>query len=137
MSQSPEHLSSSDEEILENDPVWDLLEQGSTAQANPLFSRNILREIRLTTPTKTTLPFWKKTPALSCFYGSGVVAALSLAISLFPQHSSPNSLSSSERAGTELLTENSVQELLQEELLLAAADHPTLFTDEELVTILF
>jgi len=46
------------DELLDNDPVWDLLEQSERPEAGAMFSRNVMREIRLSQHTPT--PWWKK-----------------------------------------------------------------------------
>jgi hypothetical protein len=47
----------------ENDPAWDLLGKASKQEASPMFSRNVLRAIRLEEQEAT--PWWKRslTPA--------------------------------------------------------------------------
>ena len=35
----------------ENDPVWDLVDQAQAPEANPLFVRNVMREVRLSSET--------------------------------------------------------------------------------------
>ena len=68
----------------ENDPVWDLVDQAQAPEANPLFVRNIMREVRLSSETRR--PWWK--PLLAprpILVGSLAAMAVALLIAVGPE----------------------------------------------------
>lgn len=128
------HSTESEPQTLdEKDALWQLLGESSPQQASPLFSRNILRKIRLQEEAK---PFWKK--FFRPQFVLPVTAASLIALACVPLLTSPDA-SSPETVSGSLVTEqpSTLVSYLDEELLLAAADEPSLFSDDEVIAMLF
>ena len=65
MNQNQDQLTEQQLNELENDAVWTLLdnaEKGSSTEANPMFARNVMREIRVnhTGATASSTSFWQR-----------------------------------------------------------------------------
>lgn len=117
----------------EKDALWQLLEESPPQEASPLFSRNILREIRLDEEAK---PFWKK--LLRPQFALPVTAAALIGIAFLPFLTSPEARSPATVSNPPVAEQPStLVSYLDEELLLAAADEPTLFSDDEVIAMLF
>lgn len=125
-------------ELSQDKELWELLGQNPTPKAPPLLSRNILREIRLGENALAAPSFWKNllTPRLLI---PGALAALALTAAL-----TWNSSNDAKTIAKESLNEplpvavaTSLEDSLESELLLAAADTPNLFSDEEVIAMLF
>ena len=77
----------------ENDPIWDLLNKASTPEASEMFSRNVLRSIRLEEQQST--PVWRRllTPAPIVVTLATAAACLALILNIqspSPEASSPS-----------------------------------------------
>ena len=128
--------------------LWDLLEQTKSQPVSPLFSRNIIREIRLEQNKPNPKKFLSKLISNPKLIIPGIATSIAglAAITFFLSHlsHSPSSLPS-KNSGTVQNEENSisseaissVEGSLESELLLAAADEPELFSDEEVFAMLF
>lgn len=62
----------------ENDPAWDLLGKASKQEASPMFSRNVLRAIRLEEQEAT--PWWKRLLTPAPIVGTLAAACVALII---------------------------------------------------------
>ena len=126
--------------LLEEDEVWSLLDKSAPPQAGPLFSRNILREIRLE-ESQPSRSFWTRLPWARFALPVALLFLIALGlVSIGPEKgNSPDSANSLANNTSSQGQESAplVEALLEEELLIAAADHPELFSDEDLVALLF
>ncbi|MDP0492458.1 MAG: hypothetical protein Q7Q71_15535 [Verrucomicrobiota bacterium JB023] len=124
-------LSIEEEALLENDPVWDLLDQSPSQEAGPFFSRNVLREIRLS-EEKTSV--WARFGQLvrSPKFALPALAIATGATVLFIPTSDEG-----ESVANVTAEETTLQAYMEEEMLLAAADDPDLLSDEDLIALLF
>lgn len=119
----------------ENDPVWDLLDRTKTAEIDPQFVSNVMREVRLANEPKH---LWWKRPAILGPLLAGSMASLVAAL-LLPFSSDK---SSTGIAGVDPLPLQEeiggphLDTLLDEEMLSQAAEDPAAFSDEALVALL-
>lgn len=74
-------MSQKPQQEFEKDPVWDLLDAASKQEPSPLFSRNVMRAIRLETEH---VPLWKRMlsprPALASLAAVAACTTITLAI---------------------------------------------------------
>jgi hypothetical protein len=131
MSMNVQHEESS----WENDPVWDLLDKAETADIDPLFVSNVMREVRLASETKGS---WWKRPAIVRPLLAGSMATL-VAVLLIAfngdEPSSPSAVVDPLPLQEELEVPH-LDTLLDEEMLSQAAENPAAFSDEALVALL-
>jgi hypothetical protein len=131
MSMNVQHEKSS----WENDPVWDLLDRTETAEIDPLFVSNVMREVRLASGAKRS---WWKRPTLVGPLLAGSMASLVAALLITLGSDEPSAGS----AGVDLLPLQEeldtphLDTLLDEEMLSQAAEDPAAFSDEALVALL-
>ena len=64
-----------------NDKVWELLDNASQQEASPLFSRNVMRAVRLEEAASST-PWWKMLTNMKALVSVGAVAACAIAVIL-------------------------------------------------------
>lgn len=80
----------------DNDPSWKLLDKASTQQADEMFSRNVMRSIRLEEQESTS--WWKKllqpTPALATLATAAACVALIVTTQTDTTQSPQHSISS-------------------------------------------
>jgi len=62
-----------------NDKVWELLDNASQQEASPLFSRNVMRAVRLEEAESST-PWWKMFTNMKALVSVGAVAACAIAV---------------------------------------------------------
>jgi hypothetical protein len=121
---------------LHDDPIWDLLRQSPGVQASPQFADRVMRQIR--TQEATALggmaAWWQRFFAPKVLWSCGAAAAIALgsyvAVTLVP-----------EPQGTLVVQHDvdefaSLEEVANQELLLAATDHLNDFSDTELVSLI-
>lgn len=114
-----------------DDAVWDLLAQAPPQQASPTFAQNVLRARRLSEEKKG---FSWKAFFTSSAIALPVCAALVLFGIIFFKPASNDS--------TPEVVENIMEEVIEDTwlddaLLATALEEPELFTDEELVAMIF
>lgn len=122
MNQNQDHLTEQQLNELENDAVWTLLdnaeldnaEKGSSTEANPMFARNVMREIRVnhTGATASSTSFWQRLMApkfnkIALTLGA-TVACAALVISQMTAEDQPDAPSS---LATETETNDNVDQL--------------------------
>ena len=136
--QSPEEM-----QLSEDKELWDLLDNVSKEEASPLFSRNVMREIRLEDDkSPSNQPFWQRFSRF-LLLGAGALGAtalLSVMLWNLNSHSADDTPLADGEQNTEILAAEvatSLESSLESELLLAAADEPELFSDEEVIAMLF
>lgn len=117
----------------EQDPVWNLLDQASSHEASPRFTDDVLRAARLADQEK----FHFSWPIFATFGAS--FAALTVAgVVLFSAEKPQSQIAAApqmEDVSEEAFA--SLDEQLGAELLSLAADSPSLFSDEEIIDLLF
>ena len=131
MSRNAQHEKSS----WENDPVWDLLDRTETAEIDPLFVSNVMREDRLASEAKRS---WWKRPTLVGPLLAGSMASLvaALLVTLSSDEPSAGSAGLDPLPLQEELDTPHLDILLDEEMLSQAAEDPAAFSDEALVALL-
>ena len=119
----------------ENDPVWVLIDKAEVPEVNPLFVRNVMREVRLVNEAR--LPWWKHLlapkPALA---GSLAAVTALILITANPDHPTKET---GNDVRTSAIAEPQIPQLdtlLDEEMLAQAAEDPSAFSDEALVALL-
>lgn len=125
----------------ETDPVWDLLAQSPPPKAGPAFAQNVVRAARLEGQPQAA---WRRWIALRPIAGLAVTAAAAITIAFlaflaWPDRVAPTPLVGQDPgrpAGVESAPFEDMQDLADEELLLAAADHLADFSDAELIGLL-
>jgi hypothetical protein len=123
---------------MENDAVWRLVDQHPAPKAGPTFVSDVMREIRL--QPETPEPWWKRIwgPVPLTAGTLAAAAAVALMVYLSPDPQTP--VAGPQDAGDPALQEATLAELdsnLEEELLITAAEDPSLFSDEELLAMLY
>ena len=73
----------------ENDPVWDLLGNASKQEANPMFSRDVMRSIRL--DEQDSVSWWQRILRPAPIFGSLATAAACVALVFYTQTEQPSS----------------------------------------------
>jgi hypothetical protein len=118
---------------LERDPLWALLARSPAPRAGGRFVDDVLRSVRLADAGPTR--WWQRLVSPWALGGlASAAAAVALALWLAPPPVTGSS------GGGSLAVENQglsdLQELAEEEMLVAAADHLSEFSDAELVVLL-
>jgi uncharacterized membrane protein YdfJ with MMPL/SSD domain len=124
----------------EDDALWEILGKSPPPEASAFFSRNVMREIRLSEQEPRS--FWQKfvaslrRPSIVTGVAAALIALVTiLCVTLVP-HSQSNS-SELANAAPSGKSKQTLTNYLDEELLLVAADEPDLFSDEEVIAMLF
>lgn len=115
----------------DQDPVWSLVDQASTTKASPLFARNVMREIRL--DAATPAPWWTRFLTPVPLTAGALAAAAAFAILVAVQGPDPAPAPVTDAPVATPATEFD----LDRSLLIAAAEDPSLFSDEELLALLY
>lgn len=121
---------------LENDAVWNLLENTSPREASPRFVQDTLRRLRLESVRPKT-SWWKSLLAPKLLLGTAgaAIAAVAILTSL----PSPSNIAP-ENHVTALPTETQnwveLEHAVASELLSDAADDPSLLSDAEIIALL-
>lgn len=118
---------------LDRDPVWDVVDQAQPPEASPLFSRNVMREIRL---LEAPTPWWKRFLASKPLIASSLAAAAAVAILIAVNPNDPAS-GITDGSTPDSATVAALHDELDQELLIAAAEDPSLFSDEQLLALLY
>lgn len=118
---------------LDKDPVWDLLRQSQGPRPGPRFVQDTLRAARL---TPQSLPWWKKGLRLQWLIPS--LAAATAAVLVVANLPGPTASLAVTQPGNAAETPSlsEVQEGLETEVLLIAADHLGSFSDDELISLI-
>lgn len=115
-----------DDNDLDKDPVWALLDRAPLRTASPRFADDVVRAAKLMAPEK---PWWLRLPAL----GLGSLAAAAAALTLLlhsPQATTPPPSGTVAQA-----TIAELQETADEEALAFASEHIDQLSDPELVSL--
>ena len=121
----------SPEQPLENDAVWDLLDQAPPAQAGPRFVDDTVRTARLLKQDAPS-PWWKRLLAPVPLAGLAAATAtiVIVATNLSPKTTPHTTVSYDSKQAQE------IQEIAETEVLIAAADDLGDFSDHELVSLI-
>lgn len=135
--QSAEDSLIEESQLAENDALWSLLGEGSQLQANPLFSRNVMREVRLSEQKPTS--FWQLLFRPKHALGAAILGVLAIALLILASNLTPSSegVAAGKSLDDVAESDETLASYLDEELLLVAADEPTLFSDESVIAMLF
>jgi len=124
-------MSTKQQDSGENDPVWNLLDASQTAKASPAFAQDVLRQVRQLDAAPVA-PWWKKLLSPAPLFGGAMAAAAAIALM---------AVLSPDPAGTgpEIANDASktLDEAFQQELLFVAVEEPDLFSDAELLAMLY
>ena len=131
---SPDHPNQSQDG--RDDPVWDLVDQARPSEAGPFFVRDVMREVRLSRTGPGTVRWWQGlfAPKPLLAGALGVAAAGAIVIGLHSARPDPGTGSPTASPAPLLPV---LEELVEEEMLLEAAEDPASFPDETLVTLLY
>ena len=113
------------DESVEGDALWDMLGNAPQTAASPTFVQNTVRAARLS--QAETTPLWKKLmiPAIA----APTLAVVVIGLFLSQPSNEPSSLAQQDHAES--------ADWLDNALLASAAERPELFSDEELVSLVF
>lgn len=134
-SRSPDDL-----ELTQDQELWDILDDNPPPKASALFSRNVIREIRRQEGASTGRRLFGLPSFSPRVLAPLAIAGLAVAAVVFwnPSSSSPAGFAkTSDSDPLPLEVASSLESSLESELLLAAADAPDLFSDEEVIAMLF
>jgi hypothetical protein len=124
---------SPDEDSLESDAVWKLLDEASPVVASPRFADSVMRAVRL---DEAPAPWWKRF-ALPLSLGGLTAATAAVALTVhalfFVAPEVPTEVV--DIPSVEVSFEG-VQEAADSEALVAAADHLDKYSDTELVSMI-
>ena len=121
-------MSANDHNDRDNDPVWNLLDQAPAPKVGPLFARNVMREIRL--GEQSPAPWWKRLLAPVPLTAGAVTAAAAFAIIVAIDRPDTPIADVPDTPATEVYD-------VDQSILIAAAEDPTLVSDEELLALLY
>lgn len=122
-----------DEDSLESDAVWKLLDEARPVVASPRFADNVMRAIRL---EEAPAPWWKR---FALPLSLGGLTAATAAIALTAQaifFVAPAVNTGVVEATPAEVSFEGIQEAADSEVLVAAADHLDKFSDTELVSMI-
>lgn len=139
---SPESPTQKESELSHDQELWDLLGKSSPTEASPLFSQNVVREIRIQEHnSEQKLSFWQKLLVPRYAFPAALAATALAAVLLWnPSQDSATSSQIAQNVDSELIPmeiASSLESSLESELLIAAANTPDLFSDEEVIAMLF
>jgi hypothetical protein len=121
---------------LHDDAIWDLLRQSPGVSASPQFADRVMRQIRTqdTTALSGVAAWWQSLFASKVLWSLGTAATIALgsyvAVTLVPE---PQGTQVEQHDVDEFA---SLEEVANQELLLAATDHLNDFSDTELVSLI-
>jgi len=122
-----------DEDSLESDAVWKLLDEARPVVASPRFSDNVMRAIRL---EEAPSPWWKRF-ALPLSLGGLTAATAAIALTVHAVFLAAPAVNTEVAKVTPAeVSFEGVQEAADSEVLVAAADHLDKFSDTELVSMI-
>ncbi|BCX49291.1 hypothetical protein HAHE_31990 [Haloferula helveola] len=122
-------------EPLEKDPIWDLLRQSPRHEAGPRFADDVVRAARL---SGTEDSWWKRLWVPLTVGGLATAATAAIAIFVVSQQSgtTPTQPDIVELPAEAADSFAALDEMVRTEALLVAAEHPSEFSDAELVSLI-
>lgn len=124
-------VTNNDEQDVSHDPVWDLLRQSPAASVSPVFADRVMRAVRQAEAQPT--PFWSRSYAV---VGSvaAMAAALTIAAVIFFLPEPAQTVVEHRPEPADAFA--TLDEVANQEMLLAATDHLGEFSDTELVSLI-
>ena len=123
---------------LEQDAVWNLLGESTPADPSPRFVQDTLRKVRLDEAAPEKAVWWKSLLFSKPLIGitGAALAAVAVFVSLPTTQDSPETITNTT---PEVIDDwqSDLHDAVAVELLSSAAEDPTLFTDEEIVALLY
>lgn len=122
---------------LDQDPVWNLLDEAPVQEPSPRFAQDLVRQARLEGQGST--PWWKTLFSPKPLIGVATAACACVALVLsFPGESTadPEPIAAAPPAQTDDWEEN-FADALASELLTSAAEDPSLLSDSEIIALLY
>lgn len=118
---------------LEKDPLWDLLRESPAHRPGTRFATDVVRAARIATPAK---PWWAKVLILFAAGGAlaGAAALVVVALSFKSDAPSGGEVAVILPPAGESLAD--IQDGVETEMLLAAADYLSDYSDDELVSLI-
>ena len=118
---------------LEADPVWDLVDKAPTQPASSHFASATVRMVREQQERKSA--WWKQLFAPMPLAGLAAAAA-AVALVVNVSMNTPDAGNFVDNSNFDSVEAVAIQEVVEVEMLMVAADNPSEFTDQELVTLL-
>lgn len=126
------------QEDWEADPVWNLVDQAEAPQAGPAFTQDVMRKVRQL-EGEPARPWWKSLFAPVPLAAGALAAAAVLTFAIYfspdPESSSVAKNGTSAQQGDAVAS--AIDEEVDQQLLIVAVEDPTLFSDEELLAMLY
>ena len=138
MKKQPQTPTPENEDLSGDPELWEFLGKNTSQEASPLFSRNILREIRIETVNKPT--FWQNFLRPRHLAPTALATLATVTILLWNPFQQQEKTSLTNTKHSEVIpaeVASTIESTLEAELLVAAADSPDLFSDEEVISMLF
>ncbi len=122
---------------LEKDDVWNLLGDTTPRNPSPRFVQDTLRRVRMDGETKNS-PWWNAlfSPKPLIGIAGAALAAIAIVISLPSDSGTPSSTANTDPVSVEDWQDD-LEDAVASELLSSAAEDPTLFSDGEIVALLY
>lgn len=135
----PNHNLPDFDDELENDAVWNLLEEATPSNPSSRFAQDTLRKIRLEGDTDLgKSPWWKSIFSVKPLIGmaGAAIAAVAIIVSLPSEPESPAPIADNNPEAVDDWQKD-LDDAVASELLSSAAEDPSLFSDEEIVALLY
>ncbi|MGJ8696009.1 MAG: hypothetical protein ACSHYF_06810 [Verrucomicrobiaceae bacterium] len=133
------HLPHDFDEKIDQDSVWNLLENSTPAEPSGTFVQDTLRRARLESQEKES--WWKKltSPFALAGLSATTVAAIALVVTLNSEPTNPTPpVAIEDTPAPETTVEwTELEDALAGELLATVSEEPSLLSDQELVALLF
>ena len=145
VSKKPQDLekTKAQEPLLADDPLWETLGSASQQMADPFFARNIVRETRQLEDNKPSFArraaraFSWKTVAIPTAIAACLGAALFIQVSNKPvKINTANVVNTSDSEQEMNEASDELLDIVIDESLAAAAEDPSLFTRDEIITLI-
>ncbi|MDX1679506.1 MAG: hypothetical protein R3242_02135 [Akkermansiaceae bacterium] len=118
------------ETLLDEDPVWDLVDKSPTKEASANFRNKTVQLVRQ--QRKSRGSWWQQLLKPAPLSGLAVAAAAVVLLIAISDRGDQNG----GVAGFDAKQTETIQEIVETEMLIAAADNPEQFSDQELVCLL-
>ncbi len=141
MKNHPDHKPLSNNEIetteFENDPIWPALEHATNTQPSPQFVDQTLRRVRIESHRPS--PWWKSLFSPKPLITAGALAVLALAaVPLLTDTPNPTPAPiAKNHSNLDDTSSNELEDTLASAFLAQAVEDPELFSDQEIVSLIF
>lgn len=135
----PNHNLPDFDDDLENDAVWNLLEEATPSNPSPRFTQDTLRKVRLEGDAGADKsPWWKSLFSVKPLIGmaGAALAAVAIIVSIPSETESTTPVADNTPETTDDWQKD-LDDAVASELLSSAAEDPSLFSDEEIVALLY